>query len=102
MARDRFVRRAPGAWASVAVRPHAAMNTGYPTAEWDRPVASHDLRWRQLAIHHWLLVACALALAVPTMASVATTSWSTEQGAHGPIVLATGIWLIWQRSHERA
>nr|WP_245842946.1 exosortase V [Sphingomonas laterariae] len=33
-------------------------------------------------------------LALPTMASVARDSWSTEQGAHGPIVLATGIWLI--------
>lgn len=28
------------------------------------------------------------------MASVARDSWSTEQGAHGPIVLATGIWLV--------
>lgn len=34
------------------------------------------------------------ALALPTMASVARDSWSTEQGAHGPIVLATGIWLL--------
>jgi exosortase len=23
-------------------------------------------------------------------------SWSTEQGAHGPIVVATGAWLIWR------
>lgn len=33
------------------------------------------------------------------MISVARDSWSTEQGAHGPIVLATGIWLLmrqWQ------
>ena len=35
-----------------------------------------------------------VALAIPTMASVARDSWSTEQGAHGPIVLATGIWLV--------
>lgn len=34
------------------------------------------------------------AIALPTMASVARDSWSTEQGAHGPIVLATGLWLI--------
>lgn len=32
--------------------------------------------------------------AIPTMLSVATVSWSSEQGAHGPIVLATGVWLI--------
>lgn len=40
-----------------------------------------------------------IALAIPTMASVARDSWSTEQGAHGPIVLATGVWLVmrqWQ------
>lgn len=36
----------------------------------------------------------ALALAVPTMLSVARFSWSTEQGGHGPIVLAIGIWLL--------
>jgi exosortase len=29
------------------------------------------------------------------MIDVARTSWSTEQGAHGPIVLVTGIWLLW-------
>lgn len=34
------------------------------------------------------------AIIVPTMSSVARESWTTEQGAHGPIVLATGIWLL--------
>ena len=29
------------------------------------------------------------------MIDVARTSWSTEQGAHGPIVLVTGVWLLW-------
>lgn len=36
-----------------------------------------------------------LAFILPTMIDVARTSWSTEQGAHGPIVLVTGIWLLW-------
>jgi exosortase len=36
----------------------------------------------------------ALAIALPTLAFVARESWSTEQGAHGPIVLMTGIWLL--------
>ena len=36
----------------------------------------------------------ALALAMPTMFSVARFSWSTEQGGHGPIVLAIGVWLL--------
>lgn len=35
-----------------------------------------------------------LAVAAPTMLSVAKESWSTEQGAHGPLVLLTGIWLL--------
>jgi exosortase len=34
------------------------------------------------------------------MFQVATESWSTEQGAHGPIVLATGIWLVILLRHE--
>jgi exosortase len=33
---------------------------------------------------------------VPTMAFVARVSWSTESGAHGPIVLFTGLWLLWR------
>jgi exosortase len=35
-------------------------------------------------------------LAVPTMIEVARDSWSTEQGGHGPLVFATGIWAIWR------
>lgn len=43
---------------------------------------------------HWFLWLGLAALALPTFASIARISWSTEQGAHGPIVLATGIWLV--------
>jgi exosortase len=32
----------------------------------------------------------------PTVLSLGKWSWSTEAGAHGPIVLATAIWLIWR------
>jgi exosortase len=35
-----------------------------------------------------------LAFVVPTMVRVARETWASEQGAHGPIVLATGFWLI--------
>ena len=38
-----------------------------------------------------------VAFVLPTMADVAAKSWSTEQGAHGPLVLATGAWLIWRQ-----
>lgn len=34
------------------------------------------------------------ALIGPTLMGVARESWATEQGAHGPLVLAIGIWLL--------
>jgi len=48
----------------------------------------------------WLLWIGLAAITLPTMFSVARQSWSTEQGAHGPIVFATGIWLVLQLRHE--
>jgi exosortase len=47
------------------------------------------------------LVVGALIFAIPTFSFVARESWSTEQGAHGPIVLMTGLWLLvrlWPRA----
>ena len=41
-----------------------------------------------------VLILAALIILVPTMRFVAQESWGTEQGAHGPIVLATGLWLL--------
>lgn len=38
--------------------------------------------------------------ALPTMIDVARLSWSTEQGGHGPIVLAVTIWLIARNGPE--
>ena len=43
-----------------------------------------------------LLLAGLAVVVVPTMAFVARVSWSTEAGAHGPIVLFTGLWLLWR------
>lgn len=43
---------------------------------------------------NWLLFIGMACVAIPTMSYIARESWSTEQGAHGPIVLATGIWLL--------
>jgi exosortase len=44
-----------------------------------------------------LLVLGLVAVALPTFIYVARESWSTEQGAHGPIVLATGLWLLFRQ-----
>lgn len=36
------------------------------------------------------------ALAIPTMITLGDQVWSRESGAHGPIVLGTGVWLLWR------
>lgn len=48
------------------------------------------------------LFAAAAALVLPTMIEVARFSWTTEQGGHGPIILATGLWLLWRELKENA
>jgi exosortase len=51
-----------------------------------------------------LLAAGLAAITIPTFSAVAANSWSTEQGAHGPIILATGLWLLarqWPSPAER-
>ena len=52
---------------------------------------SDRLRWW---ISAWLLWLGAAALVVPTIAELAKQYWSIEEGSHGPIVLATGIWVL--------
>jgi len=42
-----------------------------------------------------IVLGCA-ALALPTFYTVATQTWTTEQGGHGPLVLATGLWVVWR------
>lgn len=39
-------------------------------------------------------------IAVPTLLFVAQESWSKEEGSHGPIVLFTGLWLLWRQWPE--
>lgn len=38
-----------------------------------------------------------LLFAIPTMIFVVQQSWTGEEGAHGPIVLLTGLWLLHRR-----
>ncbi len=60
------------------------------------PVRRVPFRWPRLSAATWLLIAGIVALGLPTMVTVAHVSWSTEQGGHGPLVLATGLWLMWR------
>jgi len=48
-------------------------------------------RWR---LPDLALIAGGLLLLLPPMIDVARFNWSTEQGGHGPIVVATGLWLL--------
>ena len=59
------------------------------------PLQSHVAsRWDGKAWLSWPLGLGLALFALPTLYDVARDSWSTEQGAHGPIVLATGLWLL--------
>lgn len=49
---------------------------------------------------HFLLFIGLVALVVPTLVRLASEVWSTEEGAHGPIVLASGLWLLWHKWPE--
>src|SRR5688572_10246809 len=37
-------------------------------------------------------------LAIPTIARLAGGIWTTEAGAHGPIIIFTGAWLLWREA----
>jgi exosortase len=49
---------------------------------------------------HWPLIIGFAAAAIATLVVLGRESWSREAGAHGPIVLATGIWLLFQVRDE--
>jgi exosortase len=46
---------------------------------------------------HWFLLLGMAAVAIPTILHLSQETWSTESGAQGPIVFATGGWLIWRQ-----
>ena len=51
---------------------------------------------RSISLADLVLIAGAAALLLPTMIQVGEFNWTTEQGGHGPIVLATGLWLFFR------
>lgn len=42
----------------------------------------------------WPLIAALVVLVIPTLIDLGRQTWSTEAGAHGPIVISTGLWLL--------
>ncbi|UUR06955.1 exosortase V [Sphingomonas glaciei] len=59
----------------------------------EREKASGLAGWQ---LSHFVLIAAFLLFVVPPMIEVARFNWTTEQGGHGPIVMATGLWLLYR------
>jgi exosortase len=57
------------------------------------PIADEPYGWVKA---HWPLLAGFACIMVPTFITLGREAWSMEAGAHGPIVLATGLWLLWR------
>jgi len=57
------------------------------------PVAP-PLDVKQVLIGWWPAILGFAALAVPTIQTLSSQAWVRESGAHGPIVLVTGLWLL--------
>lgn len=66
--------------ASYASRRSQAHGSGDSSGPW----------WKE----HWFLLIAVVASAFPGLISLARNYWSTEQGAAGPIILITGLWLL--------
>lgn len=49
---------------------------------------------------YWPIVLGLAVMAIPSLVTLAQETWTQESGAHGPIVLATGLWLLWQVRDE--
>ena len=64
-----------------------------------RASAVSERLWLRLRAD-WPLWLGLLILAVPTIMRLADQTWSREFGAYGPIVLATGGWLLWRQAPE--
>ena len=48
----------------------------------------------------WPLIVGLAVLAIPTAITLGGQTWSTETGAQGPLVLFTGVWLLWRLAPE--
>ena len=60
------------------------------------PQRSIVTRLKSITTDQWVLLAGLVALTAPTLGYIIDVSWSSESGGHGPIVLVTGLWLIWR------
>ncbi len=54
--------------------------------------------WRKPAPEFLPIAAGFLCLLGPTLYRLFTGTWTTEEQAHGPIILALSLWLIWRKT----
>ena len=54
--------------------------------------------WRTIDVPRLVLILGLAAVFLPTMYDVARLTWTTEQGGHAPIIVATGLWLLWREA----
>jgi exosortase len=59
----------------------------------EKPLATRNA-W----VDHWPLLVGFAALAIPAISTLGKQVWTRESGAHGPIILATGAWLLWRQA----
>lgn len=73
-----------------------------PTSAPAQSEAPHAVFGRLLAIGRTspLVVLGLLLMVLPSFYRVVTEAWTREENMHAPLVLATGIWLVWRRWDE--
>ena len=64
----------------------------------DDAVSLKPARASEEWLKRWPLILGFAVLAIPTLVSLGKQTWSRESGAHGPIILATGGWLLWREA----
>jgi exosortase B len=60
------------------------------------PVMAQKADWRSVLQLQWPLWLGLALLGIPSLIRLGQEAWTTETGVHGPIVLATAIWLLYQ------
>lgn len=56
--------------------------------------------WREISSAEAVLLIGLAALSLPTLFSLGTEYWTSDNGAHGPIILLSAIWLFWRERRK--
>ena len=71
------------------------METAYSNGPAARQIGA---RWLPVRPAAWFLFGAALIFMLPSLLRLARDVWTLEQGAQGPIILASGLWLLTRES----